>query len=77
MVRIKLNWKGVNQLLKSQELSGECKRYASHTLARAGEGYAMQTRTYAERNGYAVVAVTQKAYRDNAKYNTLLKAVGK
>lgn len=77
MSKLKLNKGGVRELLKSRELSDECKRYASNTLSRAGDGYEMETRTYANRNGYAVVATTSKARKDNAKNNTLLKAVGK
>lgn len=74
---IKLNSKGIRELLKSKEIAGACQKEAYGVSGRAGSGYVVEKRTYPERTGYAVRAKTDKAKRDNLKHNTLLKALNK
>lgn len=76
-VTIKLNSKGIQALLKSDAIAGACREQANAVAARAGDGYEVQQRNYPERTGFAIIAATDEANRDNLKNNTLLKAVGK
>ena len=75
-IKIVLNRKGVRELLKSQPIADACGEQAEQVKARAGEGYEVRQRNYPERTGYAVIAETDEAKRDNLKNNTLLKALG-
>ena len=75
-VRIELNDAGIKELLKSAEIMAACREQADQIAARAGEGYEVSTYTGKTRVNASVHAVTDKAYRDNLKNNTLLKAVG-
>ena len=75
MAKFQLNSEGVRSLLKSSEIEDVCMKYATNAQARLGEGYEAitimeQTRVYAQ-----VEATTYKAKKDNAKNNTILKAV--
>lgn len=74
-MKVKLNRQGVQALLKSKEMQAICMEHASKIKNSAGVGYEVQTRHYPERCGAVVNAVTPEARRDNAKNNTLLKAV--
>lgn len=75
MVKIKLNGKGVRELLKSEEIQNECIRLASEVQSRAGEHYQVESRHYPERNGAAVFPADVPGNIDNMKNNTLLKAL--
>ena len=75
MVKIKLNGKGVRELLKSEEIHNECIRLASEVQSRAGEHYQVESRHYPERNGAAVFPADVPGNIDNMKNNTLLKAL--
>ena len=75
-VEIKLNSPGVRELLKCSEIAAACEEQARAVAGRAGDGYVVEQRSYAERTGFAVVADSSKAKRDNLKNNTLLKALG-
>ena len=75
MAKFTLNRDGVRSLLKSSEMKDVCMQYATNAQARLGEGYEAstimeETRVYAQ-----VEATTYKAKRENAKHNTILKAV--
>lgn len=75
-VRVKLNLAGVNELMKSPEIQAACEAAGDAVAAAAGNGYGVRThlaRYVAITNVYADSAA---ARRDNAKNNTLLKAVG-
>lgn len=72
--KFKLNYNGVRDLLHSNEMQSVLKSYGEGIATRAGEGYvvhSMPTRVI------AVKAWTDASARDNAKNNTLLKAVRK
>lgn len=62
-------------MLKSPEVAEMCKQKAASALSRCGDGYEMDSRTYPERRGAVIKAVSYKARKDNADNNTLLKAV--
>ena len=75
-VRVKLNLAGVNELMKSPEIQAACEAASDAVAAAAGNGYGVRTHLanyVAITNVYADSAA---ARRDNAKNNTLLKAVG-
>ena len=74
-MKVKLNRKGVRELLKSDEMQAICNEHATRIKNNAGIGYEVQKRTYPERCGAVVNAVSPEARRDNAINNTLLKAV--
>lgn len=74
-VHFKLNKEGVRQLLQSEEMKGVCQGYASAIQGRCGEGYEVTTFTGKTRVNASVHAATVEARRENAKNNTLLKAV--
>ena len=75
-VKVKLNSSGIRELLKSAPISGACEEEAKKIQQRAGEGFEVQSRTYPERKGAAVIAATSEARQRNYKDNTLLKAMG-
>ena len=74
-IRVVLNSKGIQEMLKSPEVAEMCKQKAASALSRCGDGYEMDSRTYPERRGAVIKAVSYKARKDNADNNTLLKAV--
>ncbi len=75
-VEIKLRTGEIRELLTSAEAQQICMEYASNAVAILGEGYKAEPRNYANRHGVAVYAETLEAKIDNAKNNTILKAVG-
>ena len=74
-VKFELDRNGVKELLKSQELTAECRRYAQDVAARAGDGFGCEDRHYPERTGCAVRPDTDEAYFRNLNENILLKAL--
>ena len=74
-VKIKLNSRGVREVLKSEELKTVCEDKASEILNRCGNGYTMNSMIGKNRVNAMVYADTIEAKRDNLKNNTLLKAV--
>lgn len=74
-VRIKLNKAGVRELLKSQEMAGECMEHARRIQGRAGEHYAVEERRYPERAGAAVYPSDAEGYYDNLRNNTLVRSM--
>ena len=75
--RIELDSAGVRALLHDPAVVSVCKGQADRILAEAGEGYVEEPRNYPKRQGYAVRVDSERAYFDNLKHNTLLKALGK
>lgn len=74
-VKVVLNSKGIQEMLKSPEVADMCMQKAASALSRCGDGYETESRTYPERKGAVIKAVSYKAKQDNLKNNTLLKAV--
>lgn len=75
-VYVKLNRKGVGELLKSSEMHALIDGIASGVQSRAGNGYEMQSGETSQRAKAFICAATFVARRENAKNNTLLKALG-
>lgn len=71
----KLNKEGVRALLTSEEMMDVCNEYASRAMASLGDGYETTTHTGKNRVNVEIAAVTYKARKDNAKNNTILKAL--
>lgn len=76
-MRIKLNRKGVRELLKSQEIMDECVRVAQQKAAAAGPGYEADDGYVGKTRASAIVYPSSSAARsDNYRNNTLLKTFG-
>jgi hypothetical protein len=74
-IRVVLNSKGIQEMLKSPEVAEMCMQKAASALSRCGDGYEMDSRPYPERKGAVIKAVSYRAKKDNLDNNTLLKAV--
>lgn len=73
---VKLKRAGVRRLLRSQEMMNICTKYAFSAQNRLGDGYEVLYRTDKTRVVASIAAATPEAIRDNAKNNTILKALG-
>lgn len=74
-VKFKLNGAGVRELLKSAEMEAIVGKYAATTANAAGSGYASDVLHLGTRVVGKAYADTWEAKRQNAKNNTLLKAL--
>ena len=72
-----LNRKGVNELLRSEEMRQVVEQYGRDVQNRAGEGYDTRTHMTEQRVIVNVFPATEEAAVDNYENNTLLKAVGR
>ena len=76
-LRIKLNRKGVRELLQSREMQEACAAVAQDAAARAGTGYeADQGHVGQTRVSARVFPSSAAARQDNYRNNTLLKVFG-
>lgn len=76
-LRIKLNRKGVRELLKSAEIMDECVRIAQGKANEAGSGYEADSGYVGKTRASAIVYPSSaKARQDNYHNNTLLKTFG-
>lgn len=75
-VDIVLNSAGVRALLKSAEMRTICEDIANNAVASLGPGYEASSYNGKNRVNASVKAVSREAKKDNAKNNTILKAVG-
>lgn len=76
-LRVKLNRKGVRELLKSQEIMDECVRIAREKADEAGEGYEADGGYVGKTRASAMVWPSSTAARsDNYRNNTLLTVFG-
>lgn len=75
-VEIELNSEGVAEILKSPEMKSICESYANKAQKRLGEGYIVTSMTGKTRVNASVYAESRKAKHENAKNNTILKALG-
>ena len=74
-VKVKLNYKGVGQLLKSSEMQALLAQYAGQIAGRCGGGYETDGFVAQTRAVATVYASTRAARADNARSNTILKAL--
>lgn len=72
----KLNWPGLKELMRSEEMRSVLKEYATSVKDYAGEGYEVVEYMGKSRRNTMVHARTKKAFKDNLENNTLLKALG-
>ena len=75
-IKVVLNRAGVRQLLKSPEMQGIIDELATGVANNAGEGFTKEVKQAPTRVYAHIHAETPKAYYQNAKHNTLLKALG-
>lgn len=76
-LRVKLNRKGVRELLKSAEIMDECVRIAQEKANEAGSGYEADSGYVGKTRASAIVYPSSaKARQDNYHNNTLLKTFG-
>lgn len=73
--RFKLDRKGVRELLQSDWAMSVVEDKAKEVQARCGEGYEVTTHTGRTRVNASVHAATVEARQQNARDNTLLKAL--
>lgn len=73
--KIVLNSAGIRELLKSQEMLQICEEHASAIQDRCGDGYECDSFVGKTRVNAMVFADTYQAMADNAKNNTILKAL--
>ena len=74
-IKVKLNYKGVQELLKSDDMKAILDDYANRVMKQLDDGYEIEHRT-TDRAVVAVGATTAKARVQNSRNNTLLKALG-
>lgn len=74
-VKIQLNRQGVRSLLRSEEMRAICQEKAAEIRARCPAGYQADSYTGKNRVNAMVWAESAEARRDNAKNNTILKAL--
>ena len=74
-VRIELNSKGVQGLLKSQEMMDMCIKKANEARSKLGDGYEVTSMMGKTRVNASIAAVTRKAKKDNKENNSILKAL--
>lgn len=70
-----LNREGVRQLLNGNAMSSELSRLGENVRERAGEGYKLSLVQSSDRKKAIVEVDTPKAFYDNLRNNTLLKAL--
>ena len=75
MVKIKLNYAGVGELLKSPQMRAICEQHAVAVRARCGDGYEHDSYAGQNRANAMVWPSSAQAKRDNARNNTILKAL--
>ncbi len=74
-VKFELNRNGVRELLRSDEMMGICKEFATRSVSVLGVGYDISTHTGRNRVNAQIEAKTFEARRDNAKNNSILKSL--
>ena len=73
--KFEMNRAGVRELMLSQEMRAGLESLGAAALSRLGEGYEMETYHGQNRWNVEVKAETYEAKLENAKNNTILKAV--
>ena len=73
--KIKLNHRGVKELLRSEEMMAVCKEHADKALNKLGDGYEVTTYTGTTRVNASIGTASYEAMRDNMENNSILKAL--
>ena len=74
-VKIILNREGVRSLLRSEEMKAICEEHANRAMNVLGPGYSVSTMTGKNRVNASIYAESFDAKRENAKNNTIIKAL--
>lgn len=74
-VKVKLNYAGVGELLRSAEMKDCLAEIAAEKAAALGSGYGTDTYSAPTRVIASVFTETREAYQDNLQNNTLLKSL--
>ena len=74
-IKVKLNYKGIQELLNGDAMRNCLDEYADRVMKQLDDGYEIEHRT-TDRSVVAIGATTAKARAQNSKNNTLLKALG-
>ncbi len=74
-LKIELNYAGVGQLLRSEEIKAFLKEQAVSRAESLGEGYATDTYQAGTRVIASIFTESAEAAKDNMENNSLLKAV--
>ena len=74
--KLVLNDKGIQELLKSDEMQSILSEHGATVARRAGAGYESDVHEYKKRAVANVYPATSEAAVDNLENNTLLKALG-
>ena len=74
-VKVELNDRGIQDLLKSSGIQSVLKEYGDQKATQAGEGYSSDVHVFKKRAVAHVFAETPEAIHDNYENNTLLKVV--
>ena len=75
-VKIELNLKGINELMKSDAVRGALHEAGKAVASAAGDGFETETHTAQFTAIENVYPDDPEAYYTNLKHNTLLKAAG-
>lgn len=75
-VKVKLNSKGVRNLMKSQEMMNICTHLAYQAQGKLGDGYKVTYMTGKTRVNASIGAESAEAIKENYENNTILKALG-
>ena len=75
-VTVKLNLKGINELMKSAEVQGALHEAGKAVASAAGDGYEAETHVAQFTAIENVFPDDPEAYYSNLKHNQLLKAAG-
>lgn len=75
-IKLKLNNKGVQALLKSEEMQTVVKKYAMSVRARCGDGYETDTYIGNRKCMASIWADSLEAKKNEMDNNTLIKALG-
>lgn len=74
-IKYEMDYAGIGQLLKCEELCDGMQSIGDSIVSRAGGGFEADTQVGKKRAHTFIRAVTTEAYYDNLKNNTLLKAL--
>lgn len=74
-VVVKLDSKGVQEVLKSSEVVSLLQSHAQTITMQCGEGYNYETKTYKKRSAVNIFPETEEARKDNWENHTLTRFV--
>lgn len=72
---IKLNYKGIGQMLKGEEMKALVAEYGERGAGIAGNGYSYDTHNTGQRQAATVFPADSVSANDNYRNNTLLKVI--